>query len=168
MNRYREIADAYFKANPEAKDDVMAAYYAYHAGHFRTEPFGHNFTSGLRESKCVWCNRSREMVRHDELPPICLNRPDLKDVAEVIRDEEVIAFGLFAKAEADVKRAVAKRGMSGDTLAILYHTHGHDPETVAAITEVSPQAMADFYANMEVERARSRASMKRTVVTVVT
>jgi ribosomal protein S14 len=159
------IAAQYFAEHPEAKADVIKAYYAYHAPHFRLEPKGHNFPSGSRESQCVWCGRSREMVRHDQLPPVCLERPELREVADVIRAEEEKAFALLARARTDVPKLVARLGMSGETLAVLHHTHGHDPETVAALVPVPPQMLADYHAAMEAERERSLRRRKKKILT---
>ena len=158
-------ARKYFDTNPEAKNGVMKAYYAYHAPHFRLEPKGHNFTSSSRESKCSWCGRSRELVRHDALPPECQMRPEMPDVADVILGEESRAFALLKKAEIEVPKIAAKLGMSGETLAMLHHTYGHDPESVASVTDVPPQMLEDYHAAMETEKHRSRAAKKKTVIT---
>ena len=93
----RPIVEKYFEEHPDAKDGVMKAWYAYHAPHFRVKmelPL-HNFTNSQRESKCVWCGRSREMVRHDELDARCQNRPkEIKSIQEVLRDEGEHALAL--------------------------------------------------------------------------
>lgn len=160
----RALAIQYFQDKPSAKDGVIKAYYAYHAPHCRLTRDGHNFTSGSRESKCSWCGRSRELVRHDNLPAECQHRPNMPDVADVIRSEEVNAFALIDKAERDANKLVDRIGMSGQTLAILHHTYGHDPETVAAVIDVPEQILTDYHAAMEVERERSRVARKPTVV----
>ena len=157
---------SYFDAHPEAKDGVMKAYYAYHAGHFQCDPKGHNFASGSRESKCQWCQRSREMVRHDDLPPECQKRPASADVANVILGEEQKAFALLAKAERIVPQIVKKAGMSGETLAVLHHTHGYDPETVSGVVDVPPAMIAEYHKAMMREQSRSRAAIKREIVMV--
>lgn len=149
----------------------MKAWYAYHAPHFRvmTEMPLHNFTNGSRESKCVWCGRSREMVRHDELDARCQKRPkEIKSIKDVLREEEEHAMALADRAQKDVPKLVAKMGMTGETLAVLHHTYGHDPETVATVIDVPPQVLADYHAAMEMEKVRSRAAQKKTVVTVKT
>jgi len=159
------IAHKYFQEHPEAKGGVMKAYYAYHAPHFRLEPKGHNFNSGSPTSKCAWCGRSREMVRHDDLPPECQKRPEMLDVADVLRSEEEKAFALLAKAESDVPKLVAKMGMSGEALAVLHHTYGHDPEIVAALVDVPQQMLEDYHIAMATEKDRSRAAHKKVTVT---
>lgn len=162
----RQIANEYFDQHPEARDGVMKAYYAFHAGHFRLEAHGHNFLSASRQSKCAWCGRSREQVRYDDLPAQCQNRPDLPEVVDAIQSEEERTFALLTHAEKDVPRLVAKMGMSGDTLAILHHTYGYDPETVASVINVPQAMLADYHAAMETEKVRSRGAQKRTVVAV--
>jgi alanyl-tRNA synthetase len=108
------------------------------------------------------------MVRWDDLPPQCQKRPELPDIADTIQGEEEKAFALLDKATREVPKIVAKRGMSGETLAVLHHTHGYDPETVDGVVSVPPQIMADYYTAMETERDRSRAAIVREVVTVRT
>ncbi len=71
---------------------------------------------------------------------------------------------VLEKAPAIIRKVVGKRGLTGDTLAILHHTHGIDPETVSAVIEVPSAVSAEYHAVMELERERSRASMVRTVV----
>ena len=90
----------------------------------------------------------------------------LPDVADVIRGEEEAAHALLGKAERDAKKLVSKMGMSGETLAVMHHTYGHDPETVATVIDVPPQMLAGYHAAMEMEKARCRAAQKKTVVTV--
>jgi len=154
----------YFEDHPSERDGVMKAYYAYHAPHFRLEPKGHNFGSALRESQCHWCGRSRETVRWDDLPAECCARPSLPDIEETIFSEEEKAFVLLERAVYDVPRLVSKLGMSGDTLAILHHTHGFDAETVSCIVDVSPQMLSDYHVAMELERERSRGAQVKDVI----
>jgi len=160
----RTIAVRYFNDHTSAKDEVLKAYYAYHAPHFQLEPKGHHFTNGSRESCCVWCGRSREMVRWDDLPPECQERPADSPVEDVILSEESKAFDLLQRAELHVPALVHRMGMSGKTLAFLYHTHGYDPETVVAIVDVSSVALSAYHAVMEQERGRSRDAQIKTVI----
>ena len=166
--RMTAICRDYFVAHPEAKDGVMKAYFAYHAGHFRGEPKGHNFTSGAPWSQCQWCKRSREMVRHDGLSGECQERPASADtlIADVILGEEQRAFALLAKAEQIVPKIVEKIGMSGETLAVLHHTHGYDPETVSNVVDVLPEMITKYHDVMMREQDRSRAAIKREIITV--
>lgn len=164
--RFRERCLEYFASHPKAKDDVLKAWYAYHAPHFRviTEAPLHNFTNSLRWSKCVWCGRSREMVRWDDLPAQCQCRPVIRETSDVLREEAIKAFALTEKAQTQVPKLVEKMGMSGETLAVLHHTYGHDPETVASVVDVPPQLIAEYNAAMERESERSRTAMRKTVI----
>jgi hypothetical protein len=157
---------AYFEDHPDARDEVMKAHYAYYTFHIREGPGVHNFTGPWRDCKCEWCGRSRELVRWDDLPPQCQNRPELPDIKDTIQGEEEKAFALFNKAAHEVPKIVAKLGMSGETLAILYHTHGYDPETVDGVVPVPPQMLSDYYAAMDAERTRSREAIVRKVITI--
>ena len=164
----RPIVDKYFEEHLDAKDEVMKAYFAYHTQHIRDNPGAHNFAGPWRDCECQWCGRSRELVRWDDLPAQCQNRPELPDIAATIQGEEEKAFVLLDKATREVPKIVAKLGMSGETLAVLHHTHGYDPETVDGVVNVPPQIMADYQAAMETERDRSRAAIVREVVTART
>lgn len=164
----RSIVEKYFEGHPDAKDEVMKAYFAYHTQHIRDNPGAHNFTGPWRDCECQWCGRSRELVRWDDLPAQCQKRPELPDIADTIRGEEEKAFALLDKATREVPKLVAKLGMSGETLAVLHHTHGYDPETVDGVVNVPPQIMADYHTAMETERDRSRAAIVREVVTART
>jgi hypothetical protein len=168
VGRSRQIALEYFRENPEARDGAMKAYHAYNVPHFRCDPKAHNFGSSLRESACRWCGRTREQVRWDELPPECAKRSPVPEIEDVILGEERKAFALLARAEKDVPKLVAKLGMNGETLAVLHHTHGYDPETVTSIVDVPPQMLADYHSAMEKERARSRAAQVKEAITVRT
>jgi hypothetical protein len=160
----KEIVGGYFREHPESRDEVMRAYYAYHAGHFRESAGGHNFTNGSKQSRCVWCGRTRELVRWDDLPPECGSRPDLKEVDEVVLGEEGRFFALLKKAERDVPGLVAKHGMSGETLALLHGTHGYDPETVAGIVDVPAGVIAEYERCREEEANVGKRSLVRETV----
>jgi len=168
VGRSRQTLSEYFRDNTEARNGVMKAYHAYNVPHFRSHPKAHNFGSAMRESACRWCGRTRDQVRWDELPPECAKRPVVPEIKDVILGEERKVFALLARAEKDVPKLVAKLGMNGETLAVLHHTHGYDPETVASIVDVPPQMLADYHAAMETERARSRAAKVKEVITVRT
>ena len=158
----------YFADHPEARNDVTKAWYAYLAPHFLLTADGHNFTSTLRESRCVWCGRSREMVRWDDLPPACHLRPPIPGIADCIKCEESVAFRLIDKAADFVGSYIAANGLSGATLAKLHHTHGYDPETVAAFFPINHEQMSDYQSEMEMERAKSRGARKPEQVIVKT
>lgn len=163
----RPVVEKYFGEHPGAKDEVVKAHFAYHIQHIRDNPGAHHFAGPWRHCECHWCGRSREQVRWDDLPAQCQHRPELPDIAGTIRGEEERAFALSDKATREVPKLVAKLGMSGETLAILHHTHGYDPETVAGIVDVPPQMLTDYHTAMEEERCRSRAAFVRDVITAV-
>lgn len=157
----------YFTAHPEARENILKAFYAYHTHHPRHHEGAHHFSGPYRDSDCQWCGRTRELVRWDDLPAQCQQRPDAPDIAEVMRGEEEKAWALIVKAEREVPRLIARMGMSGETLAVLHHTHGFTPELFPDGVEVPAQVIADYNAAMEIEQQRSRAAIKRQVVTAL-
>lgn len=92
----------------------------------------------------------------------------MPEIEDVILVEERKAFALLDRSEKDVPNLVAKLGMNGETLAILHHTHGYDPETVARIVGVPTKILEDYRAAMETERAHSRAAQVKEIITVQT
>lgn len=162
----QQIVSDFFENHPDQKDGVLRAFYAYQTHHPRHHEGAHDFSGPWRDCTCRWCGRSREQVRWDDLPPECQHRPELSDIELTIQGEEKKAFALLEKAEKEVSRLVERMGMSGNTLAILHHTHGYDPETVASIVSVPRRIMEDYHADMEKERERSRSAIVRKPVTV--
>lgn len=162
--KMKDIVTKFFNDHPELRDGVMKAYFAFHVPHFRCDPKAHNFGSSLRESACRWCQRTREQVRHDDLPAGCASRPPIPEIEDVILGEEHTAFALLARAQKEVPKLVKRLGMNGETLAVLHHTHGYDPETVASIVSVPPQMLADYHRLMELERSRSRAAQVKEII----
>ena len=141
----KEIAEKYFKENPKEKNDVIKAYYAFLAPHFReTELEVHNFTNGSRDAKCSWCHRTRENVRYDGLPGGCQKRPETKEIVNVIFDEEGKFQKLLKSAEQEIPKIIKKLGMSGETIAKLHHTYGYDLETVKTVVDVSSEIEDDY------------------------
>lgn len=167
MTSIRQLAMEFIQEHPETKDEILKAYYAYHAGHARLTPRGHNFSNGSRGSKCFWCGRSREMVRWDDITPYCLARPELDDIADVILKEEIRANELITQGERLIRKTLGKQGLSGKTLAILHHTHGYSPETVSAVVDIPVEVMQSYEAEMELERQKSVEAYKPTVISVV-
>jgi hypothetical protein len=158
----------YFIDHPEHREGVWKAIFAYHVPSEDVLQTGgaHKFHGGARWHRCMWCRRSREEVRHDDLPPECQSRPaEFRSIADVLRDEEARYCALLARAVDVVPRVIAKKGLSGETLAILHHTYGYDPEVVAGVVDVPPVLMKAYYAKMEEERERSRAAFKPEVIT---
>ncbi len=156
----------FFTDHPEHRDGVMKAFYAYHTTHFSDHPDAHDFPSTLRCSECTRCGRSREMVRWDDLPAKCSESKGSESVESTILAEERKFSALLKKAEAMVPKIVEKRGMSGDTLAFLHFTHGFDPETVAGIVDVPREMMKQYHENLERERAISRSSHRKEIITI--
>ena len=63
-----EIAINYFEENPKEKDSVLKAWYAFHAGHYRTETLPvHRFSSSQRWSKCSQCGAGHQSQQWDWL-----------------------------------------------------------------------------------------------------
>lgn len=140
----KQTALDYFKEKPAERDGVMKAYYAYHENHFRLEPKGHNFRGVLRESKCVWCGRSREQVRHDDLPPHCLERPqDLPDTSSVILSEEVKFQEHEDRSIPVAIKILTKMGDSEETRRFLYETHGIRDEVYDSCVDAFNQQLVE-------------------------
>lgn len=127
----------------------------------------HNFTNGSGESKCSWCGRTRQAVQYDDLPPECAQRPEMRHVEDVIRDEEQMYWDLLERGKKVIPAIVAKRGMSGETLAFLHSTHGYTPDVVEEIVPVPKELMDAYHAEREADRAVSRAARVVTVVSAV-
>lgn len=158
----KEIARSYFENNPDKKDGVMKAYYAYHAEEH--EDGAHKFRW---EQKCLFCGRTPQMTRHDNLPGECQKRPRQLDVESIISGEEDKYQQLLSKAEKEIPKIIKKLGqLSGKTLAILHHTHGYDPEVVADIIETPSHLLKDYYAEMEKEKFISRAKATKTIIKI--
>jgi alanyl-tRNA synthetase len=83
------------------------------------------------------------------------------DIVGVIMEEERKAFHLLQSAPLQVHRVISRVGVTGESLAILHHTHGYDPETVACIIDVPGDCITEYHAAMDAERERSRDSLKR-------
>lgn len=171
MKDLKKIVQQYHQEHPELQDSVLKAWYAWLAPHWNTMPEMplHNFTSSQRWSKCVNCGRPREQVRYDELSPRCLNHIVPRDIKDVLREEEENFEQLSERAKKFVPKFIEKNKLNGNSLAILHHTHGVEPETVALVADVNiTPFMADYELAMEAERARSRASQKKEIIVVKT
>jgi len=156
---------SYFESHPKMRDGVMKAFHAYHVQHFRLFPTAHNFTSTDRQSTCLWCGRTRELVRWDDLPAECQNRPAIKPIDDTIIAEEEKAFALLEKAKEIVPKELAKSGMNGLTLSILHHTHGFDPSIVELFATIQSHAMDEYNEAMGEEKKRSREAIRKTIIT---
>lgn len=164
MNILKQIALNYFLENPSAKDEVYKAFFAYNIVHFREHPKAHNFTNGRRECKCLWCGRSRELVRWDGLPPECLQRPSLKEIDEIIFSEEVKYLELLNKAETEVKKCFEKNQLNGKNLALLHHTYGYDPEVASGFIKISPEIHEEYFQEMSRHKDISKKDYKPEVI----
>lgn len=135
----------------------------------------HRFGASAPWTRCIHCDQTREEL-DDWLQPKLggygyKQCPKYKatDIKGTLYAEEVKFLKLLERAEKEVPRIIKKLGgMSGETLAILHHTHGYDPETVDGVVPVPSHIMTDYHTAMETERERSRAAIVRKVVTVQT
>ncbi len=157
-------AQEWLKERPAYMEEWRKCLFAYHAGHFQQTPGSHNFTSGDRQSVCLWCGRTRELVRWDDSTPECASRPEIHDTASVIHGEEARYFALLERAKLEVPAIVARMGMAGSTLAFLHGTHGYDPETVAGVVEVPAGVIREYEEAREVDRELSRRATVRELV----
>lgn len=135
----------------------------------------HRFGGSAPWTRCIHCDQTREEL-DDWIQPEpggygYKRCPKYKvtDIKGTLYAEEVKFLKLLERAEKEVPRIIKKLGgMSGETLAVLRHTHGYDPETVDGVVNVPTQIIADYHAAMETERDRSRAAIVREVVTART
>ena len=169
----------YFEEHEASRDEVVKACYAYHI-EFNENQFAHNFPSKERDSRCSDCNRSREQVRWSDGHAFCQGRGSvtllgdawwrsdqtIDKITETLEREETNTFRLIEKAETNIPRLLAKIGMSGESLAILHHTHGYDPETVGSVISIPNEVMADYHVAMDAEKRRSRDAVVKNIVTV--
>ena len=91
----------------------------------------------------------------------------MASVEDVIFGEELKANALLKKAKTDVPKIIAKMGISGETLALMHHTHGYDPETVASIVEIPPKLMTEYNLAIAAEKSRSRHAQTRQMITAL-
>jgi hypothetical protein len=152
------------KDRPDAYDDVHKAAVAFHTE--RWEPGAHYFSSSLRQSKCFWCGRSREQVRYDDLPPECAKHEEPSDIAAIILKGEFAAIKLLDSAESFIPRFFEENTITGESLAVLHHTHGFDFETICGVEPKAELMHADYELFMNAERARSRAAQKKAEIVI--
>ncbi len=158
----------YFREHPEKEDDVMKATYAFQISHFREIETAHNFTSTLRSSECIWCQRSREEVRYDHLPPQCQKRPtNIPSIEVAIRNEELKFFSLQEKSKTIIETYIRKNGLTGEGLSVLHHTYGYEPEVVGSFFEITPTLYLEYERYMDEECSRSKTAHKKEIVTVI-
>lgn len=173
-----KLAKQYFEDNVNLKDEVWKATYAYGdpIDLENTHEFPkYVFPDGVDpfcqqlflEAKCIYCGRTREQVRWDDLPPTCesLVKTNAK---ENILNEEKQYFQLLEKAKTHIPQLLDKMGVSGETLSILHHTYGYDLETsLAFIDNVDHKTLSNEYEYfMQLERERSRSKQIKTVIKI--
>jgi hypothetical protein len=158
-----EIVNNYFNNdNPDAKDGVMRATFAYHFKHLREHPKAHKFSGPWRDCRCEWCDISREEVRWcEDLPYECQKRPSsikddvVEEIEEVLLKEENLYTSLLQRGEKFIPKFVNKHGLTGETLSILFHTHGYSPEVVETYFDIPKEILQEFDNMMEKESSRS-------------
>lgn len=161
----KELALRWFAENPAERDQVMKAYYAYHTGHPRTEVLRvHYFSDSIKKSRCFWCGRTREQVRWDALPAECEKHQTMLNIKEVILREEQLFHNTREKALDIIPKIIKKQGLSGETLAYLYYTHGADPELVSSIVDIPSTMITEYYNVMEQEKQRERKAFQPVVI----
>ena len=170
IKKSKIISLKYFEEHSEKKDEVLKACYAYDTDlHFSNDPVCHNFPGVLRLSKCVWCGRSRELVRWDDLPYECLKRPNnIPEIKDVIKDEELKYFKLLNTAKTNIPKILKKLGgnIDGNILSILHNTHGYEPEVVATIVEVPSDMLNSYEVAKEIEKEKSKSAHKTEIISV--
>lgn len=148
-----EIGIRYFEENPEDKDDVIKAYYAWHAEEH--EPNAHKFFSDSRNSPCILCGRTREQVRYDKLPAQCQSYRAI-DIKRTIQEEENKYLELLERGKKDIPKIIRKRGLNGKTLSMMHHTLGYDPEVVANYFEIDEKLYNEYTIEMEQHKEDSK------------
>jgi hypothetical protein len=162
------LVKQYFVDHPEQMDGVKRATFAYHRNHRETG--AHYFLTSMRDARCQWCGRAREMVRWDEYRPECSARPKWADepIKDVVGREELLFLKVLVRAE-KLAREVDVTTLTGEALAHMHHTYGVDPSMLecALIAEGRslPQNLHDDYQRAyEVHRDTGREGLVRQVV----
>ena len=140
----------YFESHPEARNQVMKAYYAYHAD--VTQDHSHKFEKTV-ESRCAECGRTREEVRWDELPPTCLKWKEPESVSSIIHNEEKKYWKLVSRMEPFVGKFFKDKAVTGEHLAYLHQTHGFPAEDVCEIMGVKFESVRADYEASEASHA---------------
>lgn len=167
LQQMRAIADQYFTEHPEAKDGVMRAWHAYHVYHPYQHPEAHNFDGPYRDCKCSWCGRSRENVRHDDLPATCSRRPLHKEIKDVIKLEEQKANIVLNNAEIYIPKILKTRELNGDTLFFFHGTHGWPIDVVELIIDIPLKARNEYEQLLQAE-AQKDADLTKSRQKVIT
>lgn len=171
MSETADTVRSFFDKNPEHKDGVIRAYYAYHA-HLR-EDGGHNFLVSDRAGKCLWCGRSREQVRWGNDGPKCDSKHSYMkmEIDEVISKEEALFEKVLERAK-KLAKTVDPETLTGIDLAKFHHTNGVDPSMLdAALSDegrgmLSNQQHEDYLTEYEKHKASGKKGLKKAVIKV--
>lgn len=153
-----------YNSDKKFQSDVKKAWYAYHAGHHSLHNDTHNFTTEQRTSDCLWCGRSREMVRWDILPAQCFSRPAYKSIQDIIKDEEESFHIIMNKAERMIPNLLTTKTLNGKLLADLHFTHGIYPEIVEFFIDknIDKYVMDEYEIERKIHTRKSKTSFKLT------
>lgn len=149
MNTKHKI-EQWFKEHPEDKDGMIRAGYAYgeHSNHrWPRFPPVDGF-DGLRHDQCMACGRTRWEIRHGAGSPKCSAWKPI-DIEGTIFNEEETFFNLIKNSGPTIEKVIRKRGLSGETLSFLHHTHGIDIEVVEAHVELNDKLRKDYMIEWE-------------------
>lgn len=163
------IAYEYVLSNSDAHDSIMKATYAFHFPNDRSNPYSHTFTNGSRESKCIYCGRSREEVRWDNLPPRCNRKPEFVETS-IVLDKE---YDLYQKMIENGRKICLKKWnqiseINGGDLCWLKNTHGFGLEDVEGVYEsgLTKKQKEDFEKEYELHCETGKLGEKKLVISV--
>lgn len=173
------IVNDYFKAHPEAMDEVARATYAWSIDH--QQPRHHHFLGPKfefgwegkdREQACIHCGQTREGIRYNwyGTPPQCQKRPKEygMSIQGIVAKEEVRWRQLLVKATSFCKENDIT-AFSGEQLAKLHSEQGFDIEMLIdlQISEGKPltdKQKEEYRVAREKEAAISRSRRKVEVI----
>lgn len=151
-----EFLKDWFNKNPQYKNDVNKAHYAYFINWPEKHAHRYNGTVGYEDrynERCYICGRSRFDVRWDDRPGECefYSYKNPEEVANILYDEEIKFAHKIKSLENIVPSVIEKKGLSGSTLAFLHHTYGGDIDIVQGIIGEIPLSVIKEY-NIEIEK----------------
>ncbi len=131
----KTTAVTFFNEHPEARRSVVKAAYAYAKDEMQNT--GHRFKASrkwgvIRRKEpecCIFCGRSREDVRWDELPAHCLQRTTMESISDVVLEEEVKYQQLLERGKTEIPKLL-KRGIPRQ---VMWETYGYDDDTINRI-----------------------------------
>lgn len=150
--------------NNDFYNSVKKATFAYHMKRGES-PNAHYFLTGLRDSVCYLCGRTREQVRWDDLPAECSCAKTYDIGGTILKEEESFeAVKNRAKKIADSSRV---ENMTGKNLCVLHHTHGIDPSILECVgCKISQQQHDDYLAAYEKHRETGKRGQKNQEIRV--